>query len=116
MKKGYEDYKSAMEEVRSAQSLLQQAQVGGSVIVEEYDEATGALTRKLITQAEAEERLRAAQDKRYSAQKSLTDAAHSIGQKGMAIVNAGNDIVDMLGNFGVKVPEAVSETLNESAR
>lgn len=112
MKKGYEDYKSAMEEVRSAQSLLQQAQVGGSVIVEEYDEATGTLTRKLITQAEAEERLRAAQDKRYSAQKSLTDAANSIGQKGMAIVNAGNDIVDMLGNFGVKVPEAVSETLN----
>lgn len=112
MKKGYEDYKSAMDEVRSAQNLLQQAQVGGSVIVEEYDEATGALTRKLITQAEAEERLRAAQDKRYSAQKSLTDAAHSIGQKGMAIVNAGNDIVDMLGNFGVKVPEAVSETLN----
>lgn len=112
MKKGYEDYKSAMDEVRSAQNLLQQAQVGGSVIVEEYDEATGTLTRKLITQAESEERLRAAQDKRYSAQKSLTDAANSIGQKGMAIVNAGNDIVDMLGNFGVKVPEAVSETLN----
>ena len=112
MKKGYEDYKSAMEEVRTAQNLLQQAQMGGSVIVEEYDEETGELTRKLITQAEAEERLRAAQDKRYSAQKSLTDAAHSIGQKGMAIVNAGNDIVDMLGNLGVKVPEAVSETLN----
>lgn len=112
MKKGYEDYKSAMDEVRSAQNLLQQAQVGGSVIVEEYDEATGTITRKLITQAEAEERLRAAQDKRYSAQKNLTDAANSIGQKGMAIVNAGNDIVDMLGNFGVKVPEAVSETLN----
>lgn len=112
MKKGYEDYKSAMDEVRSAQNLLQQAQVGGSVIVEEYDEATGTLTRKLITQAEAEERLRAAQDKRYSAQKNLTDAANSIGQKGMAIVNVGNDIVDMLGNFGVKVPEAVSETLN----
>ena len=112
MKKGYEDYKSAMDEVRSAQNLLQQAQVGGSVIVEEYDEATGTLTRKLITQAEAEERLRAAQDKRYSAQKNLTDAANSIGQKGMAIVNAGNEIVEMLGNFGVKVPEAVSDTLN----
>lgn len=112
MKKGYEDYKSAMDEVRSAQNLLQQAQMGGSVIVEEYDEETGELTRKLITQAEAEERLRAAQDKRYSAQKNLTDAANSIGQKGMAIVNAGYDIVDMLGNFGVKVPEAVSETLN----
>lgn len=112
MKKGYEDYKSAMEEVRTAQNLLQQTQMGGSVIVEEYDEATGTLTRKLVTQAEAEERLRAAQDKRYSAQKNLTEAANSIGQKGMAIVDAGNDIVDMLGNFGVKVPEAVSETLN----
>lgn len=112
MKKGYEDYKSAMEEVRTAQNLLQQAQMGGSVIVEEYDEATGTLTRKLVTQAEAEEKLRAAQDKRYSAQKSLTEAANSIGQKGMAIVDAGNDIVDMLGNLGVKVPEAVSETLN----
>lgn len=112
MKKGYEDYKSAMEEVRTAQNLLQQAQMGGSVIVEEYDEATGTLTRKLVTQAEAEERLRAAQDKRYSAQKNLTEAANSIGQKGMAVVNAGNDIVEMLGNFGVKVPEAVSDTLN----
>ena len=112
MKKGYEDYKSAMEEVRTAQNLLQQAQMGGSVIVEEYDEATGTLTRKLVTQAEAEERLRAAQDKRYSAQKNLTEAANSIGQKGMSIVDAGNDIVDMLGNLGVKVPEAVSETLN----
>ena len=112
MKKGYEDYKSAMEEVRTAQNLLQQAQMGGSVIVEEYDEATGTLTRKLVTQAEAEERLRAAQDKRYSAQKNLTEAANSIGQKGMAIIDAGNDIVDMLGNLGVKVPEAVSETLN----
>lgn len=112
MKKGYEDYKSAMEEVRTAQNQLQQAQMDGSVIVEEYDEATGTLTRKLVTQAEAEERLRAAQDKRYSAQKNLTEAANSIGQKGMAIVDAGNDIVDMLGNLGVKVPEAVSETLN----
>lgn len=112
MKKGYEDYKSAIEEVRSAQNLLNQAQMGGSVIVEEYDEATGTITRKLVTQAEAEEKLRAAQDKRYSAQKSLTEAANSIGQKGTAVVNAGNEIVDMLENFGVKVPEAVSDTLN----
>lgn len=112
IKKGYEDYMSAMEEVRATQNLLQQTQAGGSVIIEEYDEATSMLTRKLITQAEAEERLRIAQDKRYSVQKSLTEAASSIGQKGMAIVNAGNDIVDMLGNFGIKVPEAVSDTLN----
>lgn len=111
MKKGYEDYMSAMQEVRAAESLLQQTQMGGSVIVEEYDEATGEVTRKLITQAEAEERLRNAQDKRTSAQKALTQAVNSIGQKGEAVVSAGNDIVDMLESLGVEVPEAMKGVL-----
>ena len=111
MKQGYEDYMSAMQEVRAAESLLQQTQMGGSVIVEEYDEATGEVTRKLITQAEAEERLRNAQDKRTAAQKTLTQAANSIGQKGEAVVSAGNDIVDMLESLGVEVPEAMKGVL-----
>lgn len=111
MKKGYEDYMSAMQEVRAAENLLQQIQMGGNVIVEEYDEATGEVTRKLITQAEAEERLRNAQDKRTAAQKTLTQAANSIGQKGEAVVSAGNDIVDMLESLGVEVPEAMKGVL-----
>lgn len=111
MKKGYEDYMSAMREVRASESLLQQTQKGGSVIVEEYDEATGEVTRKLITQAEAEERLRNAQDKRTAAQKTLTQAANFIGQKGEAVVSAGNDIVDMLESLGVEVPEAMKGVL-----
>lgn len=111
MKKGYEDYMSAMQEVRAAENLLQQTQMGGNVIVEEYDEATGEVTRKLITQAEAEERLRNAQDKRTAAQKTLTQAANSIGQKGEAVVSAGNDIVDMLESLGVEVPEAMKGVL-----
>lgn len=111
MKKGYEDYMSAMQEVRAAENLLQQTQMGRNVIVEEYDEATGEVTRKLITQAEAEERLRNAQDKRTAAQKTLTQAANSIGQKGEAVVSAGNDIVDMLESLGVEVPEAMKGVL-----
>lgn len=111
MKKGYEDYMSAMQEVRAAENLLQQTQMGGNVIVEEYDKATGEVTRKLITQAEAEERLRNAQDKRTAAQKTLTQAANSIGQKGEAVVSAGNDIVDMLESLGVEVPEAMKGVL-----
>ena len=111
MKKGYEDYMSAMQEVRAAENLLQLTQMGGNVIVEEYDEATGEVTRKLITQAEAEERLRNAQDKRTAAQKTLTQAANSIGQKGEAVVSAGNDIVDMLESLGVEVPEAMKGVL-----
>lgn len=111
MKKGYKDYISATEEVHRAESLLQQTQIGGNVIVEEYDEVTGEITRKLITQAEAEERLRNAQDKRTAAQKTLTQAANSIGQKGEAVVSAGNDIVNMLESLGVEVPEAMKSVL-----
>lgn len=111
LKSGYKDYKAAMQEVEAAQNLLKQAQMAGTVIVEEYNEETGELTRELITQAEAEERLRNAQDKRYNAQKTLTQAVNSIGQKGEAVVNAGNDLVDMLTSLGVKVPEALQGVL-----
>lgn len=111
LKSGYADYIEATGEVRAAQALLQQAQAGGSVIVEEYDEATGELTRKLVTQAEAERMLAAAQDKRAGAQKTLTQAVNSIGQKGEAVVNAGSDIVDMLTSLGVEVPEAMQDVL-----
>lgn len=111
LKSGYADYIEATGEVRAAQALLQQAQVGGSTIVEEYDEATGELTRRLVTQAEAERMLAAAQDKRAGAQKTLTQAVNSIGQKGEAVVNAGSDIVDMLTSLGVEVPEAMQDVL-----
>ena len=111
LKSGYKDYKAAMQEVEAAQNLLKQAQMAETVIVEEYNEETGELTRELITQAEAEERLRNAQDKRYNAQKTLTQAVNSIGQKGEAVVNAGNDIVDMLTSLGVEVPEALQGVL-----
>ena len=111
LKSGYKEYEEAMREVTQAQNLLKQAEKSGLVIVEEYDENTGELTRELITQAEAEERLRNAQDKRYNAQKTLTQAVNSIGQKGEAVVNAGNDLVDMLTSLGVKVPEALQGVL-----
>lgn len=111
LKSGYKGYETAMQEVIAAQNLLKQAQMAGTVIVEEYNEETGEFTRELITQAEAEERLRNAQDKRYNAQKTLTQAVNSIGQKGEAVVNAGNDIVDMLTSLGVEVPEALQGVL-----
>ena len=111
LKSGYKEYEEAMREVIQAQNMLEQAKKSGLVIVEKYDENTGELTRELITQAEAEERLRNAQDKRYNAQKTLTQAVNSIGQKGEAVVSVGNDLVDMLTSLGVKVPEALQGVL-----
>lgn len=111
LKQGYEDYRTATEEVREAEQLLQDTQRTGFAVIEEYDEATGKLTAKLITQAEAEERLRNAQDKRNDAQKSLSQAANSIGKKGQQVVNAGNDLLDMLTSLGVSVPESIQGVL-----
>lgn len=111
LKQGYEDYRTATEEVREAEQLIQDTQRTGFAVIEEYDEATGKLTAKLITQAEAEERLRNAQDKRNDAQKSLSQAANSIGQKGQQVVNAGNDLLDMLTSLGVSVPESIQGVL-----
>lgn len=112
LKKGYADYMDSLEEVRKAESLLNQVWKAGSIIVEELEEETGELTRKLITQADAEKQLADAQDKKHSAQKKITDSVNSIGEKGQAVVKAGNDIVDMLGSFGVEMPEALTGALN----
>lgn len=112
LKEGYSDYMDSMEEVLRAESLLNQTRKAGSIIVEEYNEETGELTRKLITQADAEKRLAEAQDKKHSAQKKITDSVNSIGEKGQAVVKAGNDIVDMLGSLGVEMPEALTGALN----
>lgn len=111
LKEGYADYMDSLEEVRKAESLLNQVRKAGSIIVEELEEETGELTRKLITQADAEKQLADAQDKKHSAQKKITDS-DSIGEKGQAVVKAGNDIVDMLGSFGVEMPEALTGALN----
>lgn len=112
LKEGYADYMDSMEEVQQAELLLNQTREAGSIIVEEYNEETGELTRKLITQADAEKRLAEAQDKKHSAQKKITDSVNSIGEKGQAVVKAGNDIVDMLSSLGVEMPEALTGALN----
>lgn len=112
LKEGYADYMDSLEEVRKAESLLNQVRKAGSIIVEELEEETGELTRKLITQADAEKQLADAQDKKHSAQKRITDSVNSIGEKGQAVVKAGNDIMDMLGSFGVEMPEALTGALN----
>lgn len=108
---GYQDYIDAVAEVKRAKEELQQVEQTGSIVIEEYDEQTGTITRKLLTQAEAEERLQRAQDSRYAAQVKLTKAVNEIASQGNAVVQAGSDIVDMLTSLGIEVPEAIQSTL-----
>ena len=111
LKSGLLEYKSAQEAVVKAQEELNTVIAGGIVTVSEYDKATGELVSKTITQADAERNLAKALSERQGALAKLTKAANSIGAQGSEVVNAGNEIVDMLQSFGVEIPEAVSSTL-----
>ena len=112
LKNSADNYRNATSAVIKAQEDLNTVIQGGEVITKVYTDENGKLTTRLLTLTQAENNLAAAQSDRQKALSKLTQAANSIGQKGMEVVNAGNDVVGMLENFGVKVPEAISRTLD----
>lgn len=110
LKAGLEEYKSAQEAVNKAQEDLNTVMDGGTVTVNEYDKATGKLVKKTLDQTQAEKNLNKALSERQVVLANLTKAANSLGSYGMEVVNAGNEVVDMLQSLGVEIPEAVSNT------
>lgn len=111
LKAGLEEYKSAQEAVNKAQEDLNTVMAGGTVTVDEYDKATGKLVKKTLDQTQAEKNLNKALSERQVVLANLTKAANSLGSYGMEVVNAGNEVVDMLQSLGVEIPEAISNTL-----
>ena len=111
LKAGLEEYKSAQEAVNKAQEDLNTVMAGGTVTVNEYDKTTGKLVKKTLDQTQAEKNLNKALSERQLALANLTKATNSFGSYGVEVVNAGNEVVDMLQSLGVEIPEAVSNTL-----
>lgn len=111
LKSGLAEYKSAQEAVNKAQEDLNTVIAGGTVTVNEYDKATGKLVKKTLDQTQAEKNLNKALSERQVVLANLTKAANSLGSYGMEVVNAGNEVVDMLQSLGVEIPEAISNTL-----
>lgn len=111
LKAGLEEYKSAQEAVNKAQENLNTVMAGGTVTVNEYDKTTGKLVKKTLDQTQAEKNLNRALSERQVVLANLTKATNSLGSHGVEIVNAGNEVVDMLQSLGVEIPEAVSNTL-----
>lgn len=111
LKSGLAEYKSVQEAVNKAQEDLNTVIAGGTVTVNEYDKATGKLVKKTLDQTQAEKNLNKALSERQVVLANLTKAANSLGSYGMEVVNAGNEVVDMLQSLGVENPEAISNTL-----
>lgn len=112
LRSGMDEYRTAQEDVKKAQEDLNTVMQGGEVITGLYTDENGRLCKNLLTLEQAESSLNSAQQKRQQTLEKLTRSANSIGAQGMQVVNAGRDIVEMLGNFGVEVPEAVTATLD----
>ena len=112
LKNGIDDYKSSVNAVIKAQEDLNKVQQGGEVIIGTYIDQTGKICTKLLTQAQAEKNLADAQRKKKESQEKLTKSINSIGEQGQQVVQAGNNLVDMLTNLGVKIPESVAGALS----
>ena len=110
--KALDEYRDAQAEVAKAQQDLNAMMQGVTVVTGVYADETGKLVAKTLSQAQAEEKLNNAQKKRAETLANLTTTINSIGSQGSQLVNAGNELVGMLENLGVAVPEAVSSTLS----
>lgn len=107
LKKDLADYRSAQAEVEKAQTELNQAVKFGSLLIEEYDEATGEVTRRLLTRKEAEKNLTDAQKKRKEALSGLVKSMGGMAGEISNIANAANSIVSTFDMLGMEVGEDV---------
>lgn len=110
--KSLDEYRESQSEVAKAQQDLNTVMQGGTVVTGVYTDETGKLVVETLSQAKAEEKLNNAQKKRAETLANLTTTMNSIGSQGSQLVNTGNELVGMLENLGVAVPEAVSSTLS----
>lgn len=112
LKNGLDNYKASCKDVETAQSTYNATLEKGWTIVSKYDEKTGKTTYSYISQKQALEGLTDAQRKKKESQMQLTQSVNSIGEKGQQVVQAGNDLVDMLTSLGIKIPESVAGALS----
>lgn len=106
--KSLDDYKQATEGVEQAQDKLNYVMSGGEIVIGLYEDSTGKLCKKLLTQEQAENALVKAQNKRAESIARLNTAlAAGIG-KAQEYLGVATAMVGTLEDFGVEVPEQLT--------
>ena len=111
LKSSLKDYQQAQDAVEKAQEELNVVLKGGEIITGVYQDTTGKLVKKLLTQEQAEKNLNEAQQKRWKNQTKLAQSLFSAADEMAAYGQAADDVVNMLEGFGVSVDENVKRAL-----
>lgn len=106
--KSLDDYKQATEGVEQAQDKLNYVMSGGEIVIGLYEDSTGKLCKKLLTQEQVENDLVKAQNKRAESIARLnTTLAAGVG-KAQDYMDVAKAMVGALEDFGVEVPEQLT--------
>lgn len=112
LKTSLDSFRTSQDAVEKAQKELNIVMNGGEVVTGFYMDDNKQLHNTLLTVAQAEKNLSDAQSDRQKNLEKLGKTVNDIGAKGGQLVNSGQEIVGMLENFGVEVPDAVKGTLD----
>lgn len=106
--KSLDDYKQATEGVEQAQDKLNYVMSGGEIVIGLYEDSTGKLCKKLLTQEQAENDLVKAQNKRAESIARLNTALAAGVGKAQEYSSVATAMVGTLEDFGVEVPEQLT--------
>lgn len=109
LKRDMKAYGDALKLVRAAESDLEKVRSGGAVTVEEYDEETGEVVKRLLSEEDAEKRLSKAQSQRFKALGEATQSLHEGVEKMKEYVAAAESVVGLLTELGVELPSEIGE-------
>lgn len=113
LKSSISEYKSAIRELEKAESDLAKVQSGQSVVATtRYDAATGKIVTTLLTQEDAERRLRTAEDKRAASLSKMNKSLHEGVDRAREYLDAATALTSALEDFGVSVPEEINGALD----
>lgn len=111
LKEGLDEYKSAQNSLSQAQEDLNRVLSKGEVITGLYEDENGRLVKRLLTLEQAERNVAKAQNSRQKAMVKINQSLNKIGEDGRSVVEASNAFTGMLSDLGINISEDTYQSL-----